>query len=32
MITATVFNVSSDLMMLLIPIPLLIKAQLPLKR
>ncbi len=32
MITATVFNVSSDLMMLLIPIPLLINAQLPLKR
>jgi hypothetical protein len=32
MITATVFNVSSDLMMLMIPIPLLLGAQLPLKR
>ena len=32
MITATVFNISSDLMMLCIPLPLLMKAQLPLKR
>ncbi|OCK80452.1 hypothetical protein K432DRAFT_263125, partial [Lepidopterella palustris CBS 459.81] len=32
LITATVFNVSSDLMMLCIPIPLIIKSQLPLKR
>lgn len=32
MITATVFNVSSDLMMLLIPLPILIRAQLPLKK
>ncbi|KAH8803245.1 hypothetical protein F5884DRAFT_682416 [Xylogone sp. PMI_703] len=32
MITATVFNVSSDLMMLLIPLPLLITSRLPLKR
>jgi len=32
MITATVFNVSSDLMMLLIPLPLLLTSKLPLKR
>ncbi|RFU30236.1 hypothetical protein B7463_g6079, partial [Scytalidium lignicola] len=32
MITATVFNVSSDLMMLLIPLPMLITSRLPLKR
>ncbi|KAH9209079.1 hypothetical protein DL95DRAFT_344790 [Leptodontidium sp. 2 PMI_412] len=32
MITATTFNISSDLMMLLIPLPLLIKSKLPLKR
>ena len=32
LITASVFNISSDLIMLLIPIPLLIKAHLPLKR
>lgn len=32
MITASTFNISSDLMMLLVPLPLLIKSQLPLKR
>ncbi|OCK93152.1 uncharacterized protein K441DRAFT_661911 [Cenococcum geophilum 1.58] len=32
MITATVFNVSSDLMMLCIPIPLVIRTTLPLRR
>ncbi|KAL9129466.1 MAG: hypothetical protein Q9217_002100, partial [Psora testacea] len=32
LITASVFNISSDLMMLLIPLPLLIKARLPVKR
>ncbi|KAL8660284.1 MAG: hypothetical protein Q9202_006695 [Teloschistes flavicans] len=32
LITAAVFNISSDLMMLYIPLPILIKAQLPLKR
>ncbi|KAL9629069.1 MAG: hypothetical protein Q9164_007033, partial [Protoblastenia rupestris] len=32
LITASVFNISSDLIMLLIPLPLLIKARLPFKR
>lgn len=32
MITATVFNISSDLMMLCIPLPMLMRAQLPIKR
>jgi hypothetical protein len=32
MITATAFNISSDLMIISIPIPLLTTAQLPLKR
>ncbi|KAL8628038.1 hypothetical protein Q9189_006247 [Teloschistes chrysophthalmus] len=32
LITAAVFNISSDLIMLYIPLPILIKAQLPLKR
>ena len=32
LITASVFNISSDLMMLLIPLPMLIKARLPVKR
>ncbi|KAH8815546.1 hypothetical protein F5884DRAFT_181938 [Xylogone sp. PMI_703] len=32
LITSTVFNISSDLMMLLIPLPLLITSKLPLKR
>ena len=32
LVTASVFNISSDLLMLLIPLPMLIKARLPLKR
>jgi hypothetical protein len=32
MITVTVFNVSSDLMMLCIPLPMIIKTRLPLRR
>ncbi|KAG8527575.1 uncharacterized protein KY384_007728 [Bacidia gigantensis] len=32
LVTASVFNISSDLIMLLIPLPMLIKARLPFKR
>lgn len=32
LVTASVFNISSDLLMLLIPLPMLIKARLPMRR
>lgn len=32
LITSTVFNISSDLMMLCIPLPLLVRSRLPWKR